>query len=66
MDIGWTEFLRYLGGAFALYLVLEGIIPFVNPSLAQRVMSRLAKSETSQLRWGGLIGLALLWIARNG
>ena len=31
MDIGWTELARYLGGAFALYLVLEGILPFVNP-----------------------------------
>ncbi|HTC39416.1 MAG TPA: DUF2065 domain-containing protein, partial [Steroidobacteraceae bacterium] len=59
-----------LGGAFALYLVIEGIVPFVNPAAAQRLMSRLAKAEPSQLRWGGLIstvaGLALLWIARNG
>jgi uncharacterized protein YjeT (DUF2065 family) len=70
MEIGWTEFLRYLGGAFALYLVLEGVLPFVNPALAQRLMARLAKSKTSQLRWGGLIsmivGLALLWMARSG
>jgi hypothetical protein len=70
MDIGWSELLRYLGGAFALYLVLEGILPFVNPGAAQRLMSRLAKAEPSQLRWGGLIsmvaGLALLWVARNG
>jgi hypothetical protein len=70
MDIGWSELLRYLGGAFALYLVIEGILPFVNPGAAQRLMSRLAKAEPSQLRWGGLIsmvaGLALLWVARNG
>ena len=70
MDIGWTELARYLGGAFALYLVIEGIVPFVNPAAAQRLMSRRAKAEPSQLRWGGLIsmvaGLALLWIARNG
>jgi len=70
MDIGWTEFLRYLGGAFALYLVLEGILPFVNPAAAQRLMATLSKFETSQLRWGGLISmvvvLALLWMARNG
>jgi uncharacterized protein YjeT (DUF2065 family) len=70
MEIGWTEFLRYLGGAFALYLVLEGVLPFVNPAAAQRLMSKLAKLEASQLRWGGLIsmvaGLALLWMARNG
>ena len=70
MDIGWTELARYLGGAFALYLVIEGIVPFVNPAAAQRLMSRLAKAEPSQLRWGGLIsmvvGLVLLWMARNG
>jgi len=70
MEIGWGELARYLGGAFALYLVLEGILPFLNPSAAQRLMARLAKTETRQLRWGGLIsmiaGLGLLWMARNG
>jgi uncharacterized protein YjeT (DUF2065 family) len=70
MDIGWTEFARYLGGAFALYLVLEGVVPFVNPTAFQRLMSKLAKLEPAQLRWGGLIsmvaGLALLWLVRSG
>jgi uncharacterized protein YjeT (DUF2065 family) len=70
MEIGWTELLRYLGGAFALYLVLEGILPFLNPGAAQRLMTWLANTEPAQLRWGGLIsmvaGLALLWMARNG
>jgi uncharacterized protein YjeT (DUF2065 family) len=70
MEIGWSELLRYLGGAFALYLVLEGILPFVNPAAAQRLMARLAATDPAQLRWGGLIsmvaGLALLWVARNG
>jgi uncharacterized protein YjeT (DUF2065 family) len=70
MEIGWSEFARYLGGAFALYLVLEGILPFVNPSAAQRLMAKLASTEPAQLRWGGFIsmvaGLALLWMVRNG
>jgi len=70
MDIGWSELARYLGGAFALYLVLEGVLPFLNPSAAQRLMAKLAQTETRQLRWVGLIsmvtGLALLWMARNG
>jgi uncharacterized protein len=70
MDIGWSELARYLGGAFALYLVLEGVLPFLNPSAAQRLMAKLAQTETRQLRWLGLIsmvsGLALLWMARNG
>ena len=70
MDISWTELARYLGGAFALYLVIEGILPFLNPAAAQKLMSRLAKTEPSQLRWGGLIsmvaGAGLLWAVRNG
>jgi uncharacterized protein YjeT (DUF2065 family) len=70
MDIGWTELLRYLGGAFALYLIIEGILPFVNPAAYQRLASKVAKLGPAQLRWGGLIsmvaGLALLWMARNG
>ena len=70
MDISWSELARYLGGAFALYLVLEGILPFVNPAAAQKLMSKLAKTERQQLRWGGLIsmiaGAALLWVVRNG
>ena len=70
MDIGWSELARYLGGAFALYLVLEGVLPFLNPSAAQRLMAKLAQTETRQLRWGGLIsmvaGLALLWMVRSG
>ncbi|HMK84344.1 MAG TPA: DUF2065 domain-containing protein [Steroidobacteraceae bacterium] len=70
MDIGWAELGRYLGGAFALYLVLEGLLPFFNPGVAKRLMAKLSQTEPAQLRWGGLIsiaiGLALLWVARNG
>ena len=70
MQVGWSELGRYLSGAFALYLVLEGILPFVNPAAAQRLMAKLANAEPAQLRWGGLIsmlaGLGLLWMARNG
>jgi uncharacterized protein len=70
MEIGWTEFARYLSGAFALYLILEGIVPFVNPVASQRMMARLSQADPRQLRWGGLvsmvIGLGMLWWARNG
>ncbi len=70
MEIGWSELLRYLTGAFALYLVLDGILPFLNPAATQRLMTKLAQMESSQLRWGGLIsmvaGLALLWMVRSG
>ncbi len=70
MEIGWGELGRYFGGAFALYLVLEGILPFLNPAAAQRLMAKLAQTDSRQLRWGGLIsmvaGLFLLWMARSG
>jgi uncharacterized protein YjeT (DUF2065 family) len=70
MNIGWSELTRYIGGAFALYLVLEGMLPFLNPEAAKRLLARLAEADPAQLRWGGLLsivaGLALLWVARNG
>ncbi len=70
MQVSWEELARYVCGAFALYLVLEGMLPFINPAAAQRLMLRMSKMSTSQLRWGGLvsmaIGVVLLWVARNG
>ena len=70
MGMTWAELARYLGGAFALYLVIEGLLPFVNPGVARKLMAKLSQAEPGQLRWGGLIsivlGLALLWVARNG
>ena len=70
MQIGWGELGRYLGGAFALYMVLEGVCPFLNPGGTKRLLARLAQAEPNHLRWGGLIsivvGLVLLWMARNG
>ena len=70
MGMARAELARYLGGAFALYLVLEGLLPFINPGAAKKLMTRLSQTEPAQLRWGGLIsiviGLALLWVARNG
>ncbi len=70
MNIGWSELLRTLGGAFALYLVLEGLLPFLDPSAAQRLMARLAQTDAERLRWGGLVsivaGLGLLWVSRHG
>ncbi len=70
MNVGWSELWRMLGGAFALYLVLEGLLPFLDPTAAQRLMARLAQTDAEQLRWGGLVsivaGLGLLWVARHG
>lgn len=69
-QISWDELARYVCGAFALYLVLEGVLPFLNPSAAQRLMLRMSQMSTNQLRWGGLVsmamGVGLLWVARHG
>jgi uncharacterized protein YjeT (DUF2065 family) len=60
----WTDLLA----AFALYLVLEGIMPFLNPPLMKRVMLAFAQSPDRTLRISGLAsmlaGLVLLYLVR--
>jgi uncharacterized protein YjeT (DUF2065 family) len=60
----WSDLLA----AFALYLVLEGIMPFMNPPLMKRVMLSFVQSSDRQLRIGGFVsmlaGLALLYFVR--
>ena len=54
--------------AFALYLVLEGIVPFINPAGCKRVMATMGKWQDSTLRRIGvtsmMAGVALLYFAR--
>lgn len=61
----WSDLL----GAFALYLVIEGILPFVNPAAMKRVMAAFLELEMRQLRIIGLLsmlsGLALLYFVRG-
>jgi hypothetical protein len=60
----WSDLLA----AFALYLVIEGIMPFLNPPFMKRVMLSFVQSSDRQLRVGGLAsmaaGLFLLFLAR--
>ena len=60
MSLNWPE----LGAAFALYLVLEGIFPFLNPQGLKRVLQTMAQLDNRSLRIVGLVsmlaGLALL------
>lgn len=62
--MNWSDLLA----AFALYLVLEGILPFVNPQAMKRVMLSFGNFADSQLRVWGLIsmtaGLVLLYVVR--
>lgn len=51
--------------ALALVLVLEGLLPFMNPTAWRRVFERMLLLGDGQLRFMGLvsilIGLALIW-----
>jgi len=58
-----------LGLAIALFLVLEGILPFLNPQGVRRMLAMMLSMNDSQLRFVGLtsmlLGLLLLY-AVNG
>ena len=60
----WTEILT----AVALYLILEGLIPFSSPERFRRSVVRIAQMDDNQLRMVGLIamagGLLLLFVVR--
>jgi uncharacterized protein YjeT (DUF2065 family) len=61
----WSD----LWAAFALYLVLEGLLPFANPGGTRRTMLKLSQLDERVLRRVGLAsmigGLALLYIVRR-
>jgi len=57
-----------LFGALALMLVLEGLMPLINPGGWRQVFSRVLQMSDGQIRFIGLLsvlaGLLLLWIWR--
>ena len=54
--------------ALALFLVLEGIVPFLNPGGMKRGLARLIELGDRELRIAGLgsmlVGVVLLFLAR--
>lgn len=60
MQVNWSD----LGAAFALYLVLEGVMPFLSPQALKQAFMAIAQLGDRQLRVFGLLsmlsGLALL------
>ncbi|MCP5329281.1 MAG: DUF2065 domain-containing protein [Steroidobacteraceae bacterium] len=60
----WSD----LFAALALFLVLEGIVPFLNPGRMKRALQQLLQVPDSQLRIAGLgsivVGLVLLSFIR--
>lgn len=59
---------RDLAAALALMLVLEGILPFLNPAGLRRLLAALGELRDAQLRIAGLtsmlLGLVLLYWVR--
>ncbi|MEO0997195.1 MAG: DUF2065 domain-containing protein [Pseudomonadota bacterium] len=54
--------------AFALYLILEGLLPFASPRLWRDAVASIAAQPESRIRQMGLIsmgaGLILLYLVR--
>ena len=63
--MSWSDLLA----AFALYLVLEGVLPFLNPQAMKRVLTTMTTLSDRQLRLGGLAsmvgGVLLLYLVRR-
>jgi uncharacterized protein YjeT (DUF2065 family) len=63
--VDWND----LWAAFALYLVLEGLMPFANPGGLRRTLARIAEIDERTLRRVGLVsmiaGLVLLYVVRR-
>ena len=61
----WSDLLA----AFALYMVLEGVLPFLNPQAMKRVLTTMATFSDRQLRLWGLASMAagvlLLYFVRR-
>jgi uncharacterized protein len=57
-----------LAAALALLLVIEGILPFLNPSGMKRALARLASTGDRELRIAGLgsmlVGVLILFLVR--
>jgi uncharacterized protein len=62
--MNWSDLLA----AFGLYLVVDGMLPFVNPEGMRRLMLTLARLADGQLRLMGLLsmiaGLVLLYLSQ--
>ena len=54
--------------AFALMLIIEGVLPFLAPNLWRETFRRITRMSDGQIRFFGLtsmlIGLLLLFLAR--
>jgi len=65
MNIAWPD----LAAALGLLLVIEGVLPFLNPAGVRRAFARIAAMDDASLRIAGaasmLGGVVLLWWVRS-
>jgi uncharacterized protein YjeT (DUF2065 family) len=58
-----------LWAAFALYLVIEGLMPFANPGGMKRALAQLSQLDERKLRIAGFLsmvaGAVLLYVVRG-
>jgi uncharacterized protein YjeT (DUF2065 family) len=64
MDVIWTDLLA----ALALVLVIEGMVPFINPQSLRRMLETVSQLDDRTLRITGLIsmliGVVMLYVVR--
>ena len=65
MRIAWPD----LAAALGLLLVIEGILPFLNPRAIRRALERMLAVDDATFRLGGAVsmaaGILVLWLARS-
>jgi hypothetical protein len=61
----WSDLLA----ALAIVCIIEGVMPFINPSGMKRLLNRMAAMEEREMRIVGLVsmlvGLAILYLVRS-
>lgn len=64
MNLAWSD----LFAALAILLVLEGVLPVLNPAATRRMFAQLAQMAERELRVAGFVsmagGLVLLFFVR--
>jgi uncharacterized protein YjeT (DUF2065 family) len=55
MDVIWTDLLA----AIALLLVIEGMVPFLNPKSLRQMLETVSKLDDRTLRIVGLVSMIL-------
>ena len=65
MRIAWPD----LAAALGLLLVIEGILPFLNPGAVRRTLQQISATDDGVLRAAGaasmLAGVLVLWLVRS-